>query len=329
MIIQKEFRDAEQISTSYLGCLLYLLEEWTGVERLEEYLNYLITCLLVLLLIGFLLPLVIFLFFFIGAILVYIYKIKTYLNEGLNDFPNDIRQLLATAWYVHARIWNGYEMHGLEKLPDGPALIIHYHGPTFLDILYLSVFIFIRKKKLIHIVADHSIFSIPGVKLISDVLQFMPGSQEECRKVLENGELLMISPGGVREALFSDENYTIIWRNRKGFAQVAIDAKVPIIPIFTQNIRENIRIIGGQIKLLRLIYEYLRFPIFPLYGNFPVKLQAYFGDPIPYDPNITAEELAKKTKNALQCLIDKHQKIPGNVWRALMERVATEKQDNE
>uniref|UniRef100_A0A670XWK3 Transmembrane protein 68-like n=1 Tax=Pseudonaja textilis TaxID=8673 RepID=A0A670XWK3_PSETE len=135
-------------------------------------------------------------------------------------------------------------MHGLEKLPDGPALIIHYHGPTFLDILYLSVFIFIRKKKLIHIVADHSIFSIPGVKLISDVLQFMPGSQEECRKVLENGELLMISPGGVREALFSDENYTIIWRNRKGFAQVAIDAKV--------------------------------------------------------------------TKNALQCLIDKHQKIPGN-----------------
>lgn len=52
------------------------------------------------------------------------------------------------------------------------------------------------------------------------------GSQEECRKVLENGELVLISPGGVREALFSDENYTIMWRNRKGFAQVAIDAKV-------------------------------------------------------------------------------------------------------
>ncbi|XP_026526230.1 transmembrane protein 68-like [Notechis scutatus] len=329
MISQNEFCGAEQISTSYLRCLLYLLEEWTGVERLEEYLNYLITCLLVPLFIALLFPAVTFILVFICAITVHIYKRKTDTQGYMNDFWDGVRQFLATVWYVHARIWNGYEVHGLEKLPDGPALIIHYHGATFLDILYLSVFIFIRKKKLLHVVADRFIFSIPGVKLVSDVLQFMPGSQEECRKVLENGELLIISPGGVREALFSDENYTIIWRNRKGFAQVAIDAKVPIIPTFTQNIRENIRIIGGQIKLLRLIYEYLRLPIFPLYGNFPVKLQAYFGDPIPYDPNITAEELAKKMKNALRCLIDKHQKIPGNVRRALMERVATEKQDNE
>lgn len=38
--------------------------------------------------------------------------------------------------------------------------------------------------------------------------------------------MVAVSPGGVREALFSDGNYTIMWKNRKGFAQVAIDAKV-------------------------------------------------------------------------------------------------------
>ena len=43
---------------------------------------------------------------------------------------------------------------------------------------------------------------------------------------LKNGELLAISPGGVREALFSDENYKMIWNGRKGFAKVAIEAKV-------------------------------------------------------------------------------------------------------
>ncbi|KAK9403299.1 transmembrane protein 68-like [Crotalus adamanteus] len=186
-----------------------------------------------------------------------------------------------------------------------------------------------RKRRILHLVADHFVFLIPGIQLLINVFHALHGSQEECRKVLENGELVVISPGGVREALFSDENYTIMWRNRKGFAQVAIDAKVPIIPTFTRNIRENIRIVGGQIKLLRSIYEYLRLPLVLLYGNFPVKLQTYLGDPIPYDPNITAEELTEKTKDALQCLIDKHQKIPGNVWRALMERVSTEKQDNE
>ena len=31
--------------------------------------------------------------------------------------------------------------------------------------------------------------------------------------------------GGVREALFGDQNYQLIWKERKGFAKVAIDAK--------------------------------------------------------------------------------------------------------
>lgn len=32
--------------------------------------------------------------------------------------------------------------------------------------------------------------------------------------------------GGVREALFGDQNYHLIWKQRKGFAKIAIEAKV-------------------------------------------------------------------------------------------------------
>lgn len=53
----------------------------------------------------------------------------------------------------------------------------------------------------------------------------MHGPQERCVKVLKNGNLVAISPGGVREALFSDETYVLMWGNRRGFAQVAIDAE--------------------------------------------------------------------------------------------------------
>lgn len=31
--------------------------------------------------------------------------------------------------------------------------------------------------------------------------------------------------GGVREALFGDHNYQLIWKERRGFAKVAIEAK--------------------------------------------------------------------------------------------------------
>lgn len=65
-----------------------------------------------------------------------------------------------------------------------------------------------------------------GFKLIIEAFEILHGPKEACVNTLKKGCLLGISPGGVREALFSDETYVIIWGNRKGFAQVAIDAKV-------------------------------------------------------------------------------------------------------
>ena len=53
-----------------------------------------------------------------------------------------------------------------------------------------------------------------------------PRSQVIMQHFLQNGELLAISPGGVREALFSDEYYTMIWNGRRGFAKVALEAQV-------------------------------------------------------------------------------------------------------
>ncbi|XP_077187694.1 DGAT1/2-independent enzyme synthesizing storage lipids-like isoform X3 [Paroedura picta] len=222
---------------------------------------------------------------------------------------------------------SGYELHGLERIPDGPALVVFYHGATPIDFFYFMATVLIKKKRICHIVADHFVFSIPGFKLLLDVFGVKHGSQEECVKALRNGDLLAIAPGGVREALFSNENYSIIWGNRKGFAQVAIDAKVPIIPMFTQNVREGIRSLGG-IKFFRLVYEYLRLPLVPLYGNFPVKLRTFLGEPLPYRPKATAEQLAEQAKNSVQTLIDKHQKLPGNVFRALMERFTIQKKED-
>ncbi|KAL8177547.1 UNVERIFIED_CONTAM: Transmembrane protein 68 [Gekko kuhli] len=97
--------------------------------------------------------------------------------------------------------------------------------------------------------------------------------------------------------------------------------------MFTQNVREGIRSLGG-IKFFRLMYEYLRLPLVPLYGNFPVKLRTFLGEPVPYQPKVTAEELAEQAKNGVQSLINRHQKLPGNVFRALTERFAVQKKDD-
>ena len=105
-----------------------------------------------------------------------------------------------------------------------------------------------------------------------------------------------------------------------GFAKIALEAKVPIIPVFTKNIRESVRTIGCGKRFMKYIYDKIRLPIAPIYGGFPVKMTSFIGDPIEYNSTDTPEELRDKCKNALEALITKHQRVPGSICLALLER---------
>lgn len=48
--------------------------------------------------------------------------------------------------------------------------------------------------------------------------------------------------------------------------------------------------------LFRWLYERFRLPAAPVYGGFPVKFRTFLGDPIPYDPNVGAAELAQRVR---------------------------------
>ncbi|KAI5616920.1 transmembrane protein 68 [Silurus asotus] len=310
-------------SVGVLTCLLVSLEDWLAWGNLQDYLSLLEYLLWVFtpLVIVFILPFVIVLLLYLSILFLHVYKRKIQLREAYsNNLWDGARKTLAMLWDGHGAIWHGYEIHGLEKIPaKGPALIVYYHGAIPIDYYYFLARVIIQQGRTCHSVADHFLFKVPGFKLLLEVFSVIHGPQEECVKALRSGHLLGISPGGVREALFSDETYPLLWGKRKGFAQVAIDSKVPIIPMFTRNVREGFRSLGN-LRFYRWVYERFRLPIAPIYGGFPVKFRTYLGDPIPYDPKLTAGELAEKVQAAVQALIDQHQKIPGNILRALLER---------
>ncbi|XP_072323850.1 DGAT1/2-independent enzyme synthesizing storage lipids isoform X1 [Scyliorhinus torazame] len=215
---------------SFVSYMIDIVEKWTGLEILEGSLHYLDYLLWVFtpLIIVFILPLFIILFLYLSILFLHMYKRKRELQEAYsNNVWDGARKTLATLWDGHATIWHGYEIHGLEKIPDvGPALIVYYHGAIPVDYYYFLAKVILQKGRTCHSVADHFLFKLPGFKLLLEVFSVMHGPQEECVKALKGGHLLAISPGGVREALFSDETYSIFWRGRKGFAQVAIDAQV-------------------------------------------------------------------------------------------------------
>ncbi|XP_026281681.1 transmembrane protein 68 isoform X2 [Frankliniella occidentalis] len=272
--------------------------------------------------ITFLLPVVIVLLLYLTSIMLYIYRWHRHRLRDVVGFWDGARKLVAIVWDAHGWIWHGYEVCGLENIPDdSPALVIYYHGAVPVDVYYFLSKVMLFKNRMVHTVADRFLFKIPGFSIIAEALKVIPGTVQTCSAVLRDNNLLAISPGGVYEAQFGNSYYHLQWKGRLGFAKAALDAKAMIIPMFTQNIRESFRTVGfGRMVWLK-IYQWTRLPIVPIYGGFPVKLKTHVGKPIPYDSALTPEELSLKVASAVEDLIAKHQRIPGSLLRALVERV--------
>ncbi|CAH3161905.1 unnamed protein product [Porites lobata] len=265
-----------------------------------------------------------------GAVFLHVYRHRRrqIYDAYADNFWDGGQQTIAAVFDAHGTLWHGYELIGIEKLPaEGPALLIYYHGALPLDMYYILARLILCKKRRVRNVAATFLFQIPGIQLLLEVCGAVEGrSREQCVQILKNGELLAISPGGVREALFSDEYYTMIWNGRRGFAKVALEAKVPIYPIYTQNVREAIRSVQIGRKWFRKLYEWTKLPLVPLYGGFPVKLRTFIGEPILYDPKLSCDELAGKVQRDIQKMIEAHQQLPGSIISALQARWKSSKQ---
>lgn len=60
-------------------------------------------------------------------------------------------------------LYSGYEVCGMENVPDdSPALIIYYHGAVPVDVYYFLSKVMLFKNRMVHTVADRFLFKIPG-----------------------------------------------------------------------------------------------------------------------------------------------------------------------
>ncbi|XP_034936619.1 transmembrane protein 68 isoform X2 [Chelonus insularis] len=276
------------------------------------------------LIVTFLLPVLILILLYTTAGIFYIYKLhRVKLREAYGkDWKNAARSMVAALWDFHGYIYHGYEIVGIENIPmDEPVLFIYYHGAIPIDLYYFMAKMILLHSKVIHTVADKFLFKTPGFSIISDVLKIIPGTIQTCSTILQDGNMLAISPGGVYEAQFGDSYYELLWKNRMGFAKVALDAKVKIVPFFTRNLREAFRTVSWGRRMWLKIYSLTRFPFAPIYGGFPVKLITYVGKPITLNHNLTPEQVKEEVATRLRSLIKQHQPIPGSITRGLLERV--------
>ncbi|CAK1543614.1 unnamed protein product [Leptosia nina] len=303
---------------NYTASLYDMIVEYVDTEY-SLWLTWFLTPVIV----TFLLPAVIIILIYVSSIIFYLYRLyRLRVVEGVqNDWKHAARLAVCALWDAHGWLWHGYDIRGLENIPEGPFLVIYYHGALPIDMYYFIARMQLFKRIHVHTVADRFLFKIPGWSQLLDGLCVIPGTVQTCAGVLRNGNPLAISPGGVYEAQFGDHSYRLYWKSRIGFAKVALEAKVPIIPMFTQNVREAFRTVGWLRGICLRIYAATRIPLAPVYGGFPVKLVTHLGKPIYPDPSFTPEQLQTKVASAIEDLVEEHQRVPGSILHALIERV--------
>jgi 1-acyl-sn-glycerol-3-phosphate acyltransferase len=133
-------------------------------------------------------------------------------------------------WYFRA------EVGGLENIPaDEPVLLVGNHsgGTLIADTFVFAQHFYDRfgADRVFHQLAHDLVFQVPGVRASLSRFGTVPASPANMREALERGAALLVYPGGDHETYRpSWEQDQIDFAGRTGFAKLALELGVPIVP---------------------------------------------------------------------------------------------------
>jgi 1-acyl-sn-glycerol-3-phosphate acyltransferase len=121
----------------------------------------------------------------------------------------------------------------LHKVPtEGPRLFVGNHTLLgALDVPHLFWQLLDERGVWLRGLGDHAHFNIPGWGDMLGRWGIVDGTPDNCARLFEQGEAVLVFPGGAREvAKRKGEQYELIWKRRTGFARLAIEHQATIIP---------------------------------------------------------------------------------------------------
>lgn len=122
-------------------------------------------------------------------------------------------------------------IEGIERIPKGRGLIVANHAFGW-DVLFVMARLHRECGRKLWALGDHSFWKFPGLRQIARDLGTVDGSPHNLDQLLERDQLVLVLPGGLREAVKPRElRYRLLWGDRHGFARAAIRHRAPIVPM--------------------------------------------------------------------------------------------------
>jgi 1-acyl-sn-glycerol-3-phosphate acyltransferase len=126
------------------------------------------------------------------------------------------------------------------------------------------------------------VFGSRWVKPVLERVGGIPGTRENARRLLDAGNMVVCYPGGAREVFKGPRrHYQLRWERAHGFARVAIEAGVPVVPFAGLGVDDAWLNLGHVRAARRLLGRYcapLAIGLGPL--PLPAQLRFVIGRPI-------------------------------------------------
>jgi 1-acyl-sn-glycerol-3-phosphate acyltransferase len=173
---------------------------------------------------------------------------------------------------------------------DTPVLFVANHG--FGGIFDLNVFATNAALEQLELdrpvtILTHQLAWTLGVGPLIEPLGARPAGHDSACEAFENGHHVLVFPGGDVEAGKSwEDRNKVIFGGRSGFARVAMEHDVPIVPIVTAGAGESLLVISSGQRLAKALQldKLLRLKALPLTVSLPWGVNVGAVGMLPYLP---------------------------------------------
>lgn len=138
---------------------------------------------------------------------------------------------------------------GFDQIPDErPLLFVGNHTLLgFLDIPLFFRELWREKGIFLNALGDRVHFRIPGWGHVLRRYGAVEGSPGNCAELFRQGATVLVFPGGAREVCkHRDELHQLVWGNRSGFARLATQHDVTVVPFSMVGVEDALDIVMDE-----------------------------------------------------------------------------------